>query len=75
MPQVTVESLDQEGRGVAHFDGKVIFIDGALPGEIVEYSSYRRKPRSAVANFPMLGKIWATSTGDAPNHFASVAPY
>ena len=32
-PPVTVESLDQEGRGVAHVDGKVIFIEGALPGE------------------------------------------
>ena len=42
--KVTIESLDQEGRGVAHFEGKVIFIEGALPGEIVSYSSYRKKP-------------------------------
>jgi 23S rRNA (uracil1939-C5)-methyltransferase len=39
-----VESLDHEGRGVAHVEGKAIFIEGALPGERVEYSSYRRKP-------------------------------
>jgi 23S rRNA (uracil1939-C5)-methyltransferase len=45
MPQATIESLDHEGRGVAHVDGKVIFIEGALPGEIVEYSSYQKKPR------------------------------
>lgn len=44
MPQVLIESLDNEGRGIAHADGKVIFIEGALPGEVVEYSSYRRKP-------------------------------
>jgi len=43
MPQATVESLDREGRGVAHADGKTIFIDGALPGEVVEFSPYRRK--------------------------------
>ena len=43
-PAVLVESLDQEGRGVAHVDGKVIFIEGALPGEVVEFASYRRKP-------------------------------
>lgn len=43
-PAVLVESLDQEGRGVAHVDGKVIFIEGALPGELVEFASYRRKP-------------------------------
>lgn len=30
-----VESLDLEGRGIAHLNNKVIFIDGALPGERV----------------------------------------
>jgi 23S rRNA (uracil1939-C5)-methyltransferase len=44
MNQVTVESLDHEGRGIAHCEGKVIFIEGALPGERVTYSSYRKKP-------------------------------
>lgn len=43
MPQAHIESLDHEGRGVAHVDGKAIFIDGALPGEVVEYASHRRK--------------------------------
>jgi len=41
---VTIESLDQDGRGVAHHEGKVIFIEGALIGERVTYSSFRRKP-------------------------------
>ena len=44
MPLAIIESLDHEGRGVAHVEGKTIFIEGALPGEEVEYSSYRRKP-------------------------------
>ena len=44
MPSVTIESLDHEGRGVAHLDGKAIFIEGALPGERVEFASYRKKP-------------------------------
>jgi 23S rRNA (uracil1939-C5)-methyltransferase len=44
MTIVTIESLDNEGRGIAHVDGKVIFIEGALSGERVEFSSYRRKP-------------------------------
>lgn len=38
-----IESLDQEGRGVAHVEGKTIFIEGALPGEKVTYQSTRRK--------------------------------
>ena len=46
----TIESLDQEGRGVAHVDGKTIFIDGALPNEKVSYQSIRIKPSYEVAN-------------------------
>src|SRR5258706_15293569 len=48
-PAVRVESLDQEGRGVAHHDGKVIFIEGALTGETVEYVSFQRKPSYELA--------------------------
>ena len=51
---VTIESLDQEGRGVAHAEGKVIFIEGALPGEVVTYSPYRKKPKFELAQ---VGKI------------------
>ena len=45
-----VESLDQEGRGVARVDGKAIFISGALPGELVEFSPYQRKPNYELAD-------------------------
>ncbi len=48
--QATIESLDQEGRGVAHVGGKTIFIDGALPNEVVMYQSQRIKPSYEVAN-------------------------
>ncbi|MEO8153454.1 MAG: 23S rRNA (uracil(1939)-C(5))-methyltransferase RlmD [Rhizobacter sp.] len=41
---LTVESLDLEAQGVAHnAEGKVVFIDGALPGEEVQVSVQRRK--------------------------------
>lgn len=45
MPVVVVESLDHEGRGIGRWEGKTIFIEGALPGERVEFESYRRKPK------------------------------
>ncbi|MFT3736331.1 MAG: 23S rRNA (uracil(1939)-C(5))-methyltransferase RlmD [Rhodocyclaceae bacterium] len=45
MSIATVESLEHEGRGVARVEGKAIFIEGALPRETVEYSSYRKRER------------------------------
>jgi len=51
---VTIESLDQEGRGIAHADGKVIFIEGALTGEVVSYASYRKKPAFELAQMTTL---------------------
>ena len=35
--KATIESLSHDGRGVTHVDGKVVFIDEALPGEEVEF--------------------------------------
>lgn len=48
--EAVVESLDHEGRGVTHVDGKTIFIEGALPGERVEFASYKVKPNYEVAD-------------------------
>jgi len=54
---IDIESLDMEARGVGrtapegepgapdYKPGKVIFVEGALPGERVTYLSYRRKPK------------------------------
>lgn len=53
---VVIESLDQEGRGVAHADGKVIFIEGALPGEVVTYNAYRKKSNFELAQVGQILK-------------------
>jgi len=56
MEVLTVESLDQEGRGIARRDGKTIFIEGALPGERVTCSPYRKKPAYEVATLVKVVK-------------------
>lgn len=50
LPIAHIESLDQEGRGVAHVEGKTIFISGALPGEKVTYKSHHRKKSYEIAD-------------------------
>lgn len=38
-----IDTLNDDGRGVARVDGKVTFIDGALPGELVRYRVLKGK--------------------------------
>jgi 23S rRNA (uracil1939-C5)-methyltransferase len=40
-----IASLDHEGRGVTRIDGKTVFVDGALPGEVVRLQRVRRRRR------------------------------
>jgi len=48
VPQVL--SLAQDGHGILRCDGKVVFVEGALPGETVEFQRWRRKPNYDLAN-------------------------
>ena len=65
----TIESLDHEGRGVTHVDGKVIFIEGALLGEEVEYTSYKRKPSFEQATATRILRASAQRVTPRCRHF------
>ncbi|MDY6828746.1 MAG: 23S rRNA (uracil(1939)-C(5))-methyltransferase RlmD [Pseudomonadota bacterium] len=41
--ELDIEGLSHEGRGVARHQGKVVFVDGALPGERVRAQVTRRR--------------------------------
>src|SRR5690606_12634858 len=42
-PEVAkITDLSHEGRGIAHVEGKTVFIDDALPGELVEWQRFKR---------------------------------
>ena len=48
---LAVESLDLDAQGIAHRpDGKVVFIDGALPFELVSANTYRKKSNWELAS-------------------------
>lgn len=38
-----IRALTHDGRGIADGDGKTVFVDGALPGERVEWERVKRK--------------------------------
>ncbi|MGB1255396.1 MAG: 23S rRNA (uracil(1939)-C(5))-methyltransferase RlmD [Thiolinea sp.] len=43
--EASIESMTLEGKGVAHIDGKTVFIDGAIPGEKVIFNYTQRKSK------------------------------
>jgi len=71
MPLAHIESLDHEGRGVAHVDGKAVFVEGALPGEVVEYASYRRKPSYEKAHAQCVLRASSQRIEPACPHFGT----
>lgn len=69
MPIGKVESLDHEARGIVREEGKAIFVDGALPGEVVEYASFRRKPKYELAHLVKVLKPSVARIEPACPHF------
>src|SRR4030065_1728720 len=67
--RVTIEPLDQGARGRAHADGKVIFIEGALTGETVIYSSYRKNPSFEQAQVTQIHKQSSMRVQPRCKHF------
>jgi 23S rRNA (uracil1939-C5)-methyltransferase len=70
-----IESLDMEGRGVGHLEnedgtpGKVIFVEGALPGERVSFHSFRKKPKWEAATMTVLHRESALRVQPKCAHF------
>lgn len=64
-----IESLDYEARGIARLDGKAVFVDGALPGETVEYASFRKKTKYELANLIRVIKPSTARVAPRCQHF------
>ncbi len=69
MPVGIIESLDHEARGITRLEGKTIFVEGALPLEEVEYSSYRKKPSYELAQVTRVIRASGDRVTPACPHF------
>jgi 23S rRNA (uracil1939-C5)-methyltransferase len=67
-----VESLDLEAQGVAHnAEGKVVFIEGALPGEEVQVSVQRKKNNWEQATLVALRRESSQRVTPGCRHFGT----
>jgi 23S rRNA (uracil1939-C5)-methyltransferase len=72
---IDIESLDSEGRGIGHLPnedgtpGKVIFVEGALPGERVAFESFRKKKSWEAARMTLLARESNLRVKPACAHF------
>ena len=57
---IAITSLDMDARGVGHLvnedgtQGKVIFVEGALPGELVTFTTFKKKKNWEAARMNVL---------------------
>jgi 23S rRNA (uracil1939-C5)-methyltransferase len=47
LENIAIESMSSDGRGVARLDGKVMFVDYALPGDVVDVQVRKEKKNFA----------------------------
>src|SRR5215831_1326744 len=64
-----IESLDQDGRGVARVAGKAVFIEGGLPGETVAAEITKRKPSYEVGRLLSVETPSASRVAPRCPHF------
>src|SRR5512141_136886 len=66
---IAIASLDQDGRGLARIDGKAVFVEGALPGELVTLATLKRKPTYEIARVETIVKASAARVAPRCPHF------
>ena len=66
---LSIESLDLEARGIARRDGKVIFVEGALPGERVTATTVRKKPSYEIARVDQIRRASSQRVAPRCPHF------
>lgn len=66
---VTIESIGAEGQGIARKDGKVIFVDGGIPGDNADVLVYKNKKAFAHARYHTINAFSALRQPAFCQHF------
>ncbi|WP_137173632.1 23S rRNA (uracil(1939)-C(5))-methyltransferase RlmD [Massilia sp. HP4] len=72
---IDIKSLDMDGRGVGHLEnedgspGKVIFVEGALPGERVSFETTRKKKNWEAGRLRTLQRASSMRVEPTCRHF------
>lgn len=65
---VNIIKFDHEGRGICFIDGKTVFVENTVPGDIVNISIKKSKKNYSVANVSKFIKY-------SPNRIKPLCPY
>lgn len=68
MPKVLIEKLDDFGRGITHIDNKVVFVENALPNELVDIKIINDKKNFSEAKVEKYLKL-------SKDRIKSLCPY
>ncbi len=68
--ELEIEDLAFDGKSVGHIDGKVTFVNGGLPGEIILAEITRSKPRYNQARLHKIIKVSDIRVPARCEHFA-----
>ena len=68
---VTIEDLSHDGRGIARVDGKIVFVEGALPSEKVRFAYIKKRKDYDEARLHELIEASTQRVEPACEHFGT----
>lgn len=69
LSELTVTDIAEEGKGVARANDMVVFVEKAIPGDVVDVAIYRKKKKFAEAKITNLVKPSADRVDAFCSHF------
>jgi len=64
-----VESLDLQGRGIVRREGKIAFVEGALPGELIRWECVRSGPKFDLGRLVQVQRASSARVAPRCRHF------